>query len=350
MTIRNLEQHVEPALMLSIGEAPDEGRNYPRKLDWFRAKPGKDAQWKRAADQFNQVYGVQIDPAGRPTNGPKAVPIYLHSNEVSECVDVRYLAFGTDRLAARGVTNYAEHPELAGERERILAYPPDQPEPIERWISGPADPYCLGGQDGIPTDKQGKPTLAIRTTLYFGLADVGTFTAPCAISTSSTKSTGQILQALWRIRTTGTLTGWLLLLVVKPTRVTYWDQKEGKRKRSSAFTWDVIGPVGERLNDEGKRIGFDPLTVPQMRAEIDQAHQRRLLSGLPEQGIQKTGELPPARPEAEIGPGEQPDAEWSDPPAAADEVESTAVEVDGDPVCSKCGQVDHPDHECIPFG
>lgn len=304
MTIRQLgNDHPEPALMLSIGEAPIEGRNYPRKLDFFRAKPGKDQQWIRAARQFDEVYSVQRDAGGHVVNGPKAVPIYFHSNEIPQVLDVRYLSFGTDRLAARGTTNYAEHPELMGEAETLIVYPPDQPEPLERVISGPGDPYCFGGSDGVPVDSRGgKPTIEVVTTLYFGLADVGSFTAPCAISTKSSKSTGQILSALWRLRTTGSLTYWLMLLAVRPTRVTYWDQKEGKRKRSDAFTWDLIGPLERR--DDDKMV---PLTVPQMRSEIEAAHERGLLAGLPEHGGIRRQGLPPARPAHEIGPGAQTD-------------------------------------------
>lgn len=327
MSIRDLQPRIEPALALSIGEAPDEGRNYPRKLDWIRAKPGKDGQWQRAARQFDEVYGVQHDAGGRPSSGPKAVPIYLQANEVAQCVDIRYLAFGQDRLAARGVTNYAEQPELAGERERILAYPIDQPEPVERWISGPADPYCMGGEDGIPTDRSGKEVLAIHTTFTFGLVDVGTFTAPCSLTTKSQSSTGNLMQALWRVRATGTLTGWVLLLVVKPMRRTYWDQKEGKRKRTVVQTWDLVGPVARQLNDDGSSRWL-PLQIEELRAEIEQAHERRLLAGLPEQGVRQTGALPPARPEpAELDGG------WVEPPAA-DTVDGTAEEVpseDDDP-------------------
>lgn len=319
MTIRRLNEHPEPALMLSIGEAPTTDRGFPRKLDFFRAKAGKDRQWARAAAQFDEVYGVQRDAGGNVTSGPKAVPIYFHRNEIPEVLDVRYVAFGTDRLAARGVTNYAAHPDQMGEPETLIVYPPDRPEPIERKITGPSDPYCMGGQDGIPTDKRGIPTVAVATTLYFGLAEVGAFSGVCSITTHSAKSTGQILEALWRMRTTGTLSLWLMLLAVRPTRVTYWDQKEGKRKRSSAFTWDLIGPVAKREKD-GRQLHV-PLSRDEMVAEITQAHDRGLLAGLPGVGPARTGALPPAEtrelePGTAADDGEEPeivDAEVVDP-------------------------------------
>lgn len=304
MTIRRLSEFPEPALMLSIGEAPTSERGFPRKLDFFRAKAGRDQQWARAAKQFDEVYRVQRDAGGNVTAGPKAVPIYFHRNEIPEVLDVRYTAFGTNRLAARGVTNYAEHPDRMGEPETLIVYPEDRPEPIERQITGPADPYCMGGSDGIPTDKRGIPTVSVTTTLYFGLSEVGAFSGVCSISTHSAKSTGQILQALWRVRTTGTLSLWLMLLAVRPTRVQYWDQKEGKRKRSSAFTWDLIGPVGKREQD-GKTVHV-PLSRDEMVAEITAAHERGLLAGLPGVGPARTGALPPAKPR-ELESGEPAD-------------------------------------------
>lgn len=325
-------EHPETALQLSIGEAPTSDRGYPTKLDWIRAKPGEDEQWRRAADAFNEAYGVTFDAGGRPQSGPKAVPIYFRSNSIPDILDVRYLGFGQGRLAARGTTNYAEHPELANEAETLIVYPPDQPEPVERRISGPSDPYCLGGDDGIPTDKQGKPTIYKIATLYFGLADVGTFTAPCTLQTSSQKSLARIKEALLTMRATGTLTGWIMMLGVKPARGVYWDQKEGKRRRTKLFVWDIAGPVERRTVEiDGRPTErWQQLTIPEIQGTIDRAHERRLLAGIPDEGIRQSGIAPPARAPAELGPPEQPEAdgEWA---AADTEIESTATELPHNP-------------------
>lgn len=317
--IHNLgHDHPDPALMLSIGEAPTTERGYPKKLDWIRAKPGQDGQWQQAADQYNRVYHVTVDAGGRPQSGPRSVPIYFRSNHIPDILDVRYLAFGQNRLAARGTTNYAEYPELANEAETLIVYPPDQPEPIERRITGPSDPYCLGGQDGIPEAKDGKPTITKQATLYFGLVDVGTFTAPCSLRTSSDKSVGRLKERLWAMRATGTLTGWVMLLKVVPARVTYWDQKEGKRRRSDAFIWDLAGPVARREVDGKQR--WEELGIEEVKAEITAAHERRLLAGLPDgPGVQRTGIPPTPRQPAEIGPAAQDEDEVLDAEVVPDE-------------------------------
>lgn len=260
--------------MLSIGEPPSPGKNYPRKLPFFRAKPGRDDQWAKFAQTFNERYGVTFNDDGTVAAGPRAIPIYLFSNRVEDVLEIRYLAFGKDRLAARGDTNYTAAPQLFGGPEWVTAYPTEG-DPTRFQISGPNDPLCLGGDHEIPTilekgKPSGKPALAPVTTLYFLTAEVGSLLTPIGISTKSRKSRDRLLFKLNVLARTGTLTHWLMLLVVRPDRVRYKDPA-GKSHTATAYTYDLVGPLKSLAEQK-------PLTIDDMKDEIDRVYQRGQLS------------------------------------------------------------------------
>ena len=270
--------HPDLSLMLSVGEPPRKGKNYPSRLPCFRAKPGRDDRWAGAAAAFNEKYGVTFNEDGSMRSGPAVVPIHFASNRLEDVFDIRYLAFGQDRLAARGDTNYATCPQQYLEPEWVTSFPLEG-EPQRFQITGPTDPLCLGGEYGIPQILErgrpsGKPALDIVSTLYFSLAEVGSFTATCAISTKSVKSRSRLLRALKMIEATGSLTHWLMLLTVKQTQIRYRDA-DGKSHTSMAPILDLVGPVRD-LEDK------TPLTLPEALQEIDKVYSRGLALSAPQ--------------------------------------------------------------------
>jgi len=263
---------VDPALMLSLGNPPNDTRKFPQRLPFFRPKEGRDGQWSGPARAFNEKYGVEYAANGDAVKGPKILPIRLPASVVGDVLDIRYLAFGQDRLAARGVTNYAEYPGRFGGAERVKVFPIEG-DPVEFDITGPDDEACLGGHHDIPTDPQGKASLAIVTTLTFVLAEVGSFTTPVAISTKSRKSRDRIYWKIKLLAQSGSLSHWIMLLAVRPDRVTYRDEK-GKRHTAPAYTLDLLGPVAS-LADRRH------LTIDEIQARIDTLADRGLLSTPP---------------------------------------------------------------------
>jgi Recombination directionality factor-like len=269
--------HPDLSLMLSVGEVKKGQRN-PTRLHYFRAKAGRDDRWLGAATAFDQRYAVTRDEKGDTTSGPKVLPIHFSSDRLEDILDIRYLAFGQDRLAARGDTNYATCPQRYIEPEWITTFPLEG-EPSRFQIGGPTDPLCLGGDYGIPPIMEkgkpsGKPALAIVSTLYFSLAEVGSFTATCAISTKSVKSRSRLLRALKMIEATGSMTHWLMLLTVKPTQIRYRDDA-GKSHTSTAPILDLVGPI-HSLEDK------TAITISEAHAEIDKIiYARGLQAGAP---------------------------------------------------------------------
>lgn len=270
--------HPDLSLMLSVGEPPRQGKNYPSRLPCFRAKPGRDERWAHAADAFNARYGVTYNADGSVQKGPAVVPIHFASNRLEDVFDIRYLAFGQDRLAARGDTNYATCPQQYLEPEWVTSFPLEG-DPQRFQIAGPNDPLCMGGEYGIPQifergKPSGKPALDIVSTLYFSLAEVGSFTATCAISTKSVRSRSNLMRALKMIEATGSLTHWLMLLTVKPTQIRYRDA-EGKSHTSTAPILSLVGPI-RNLEDRS------PISLPEALSEMDKAYERGLAISAPQ--------------------------------------------------------------------
>lgn len=260
---------VDPALMLSLGNPPNEKRKFPQRLGFFRPKEGREGQWSGPARAFNEHYGVEYDASGDAVKGPKILPIRLPASQVSDVLDIRYLAFGQDRLAARGATNYAEYPGRFGGPETIRAFP-IQGSPVDFDITGPHDEACLGGHHDIPTDPQGKPAIAIVSTLTFMLAEVGSFTTPVAISTKSRKSRDRLFWKIKMLAQTGNMSHWIMLLAARPDRVSYRDD-QGKRHTAPAYTLDLLGPI-QSLADRRH------LTIDEIQQKIDTLADRGLLT------------------------------------------------------------------------
>jgi hypothetical protein len=237
----------DPALMISTGNPPAPGRNYPQRLNFFRAKPGADGRWSGAARAFNEFYGCTIDDAGNAKTGPKQLVIRFPSDVVADVLDVRFLAFAQGRLAAKGDTNYAAvEPWQHHAPEMITAYPIEG-DPVRFQIAGADDPLCQGGQYDIPVDQvkgkpSGKPTLIIRATLSFTLAEIGALSAVTQYQTSSISIRSGLWKSLNQFATLGPLSSWLFLLRGVPGRRRY---KDDAGKSHSTETWDVQlwGPI-----------------------------------------------------------------------------------------------------------
>lgn len=208
-------------LMLSIGEPPAEGRNYPKKIDHFRAKPGSEGQYAVAVDKFETAY---------PTDeAKKRIEIAFISNSLSDCLDIRYKAWGTSGLRAIGQTNFALAPERMLAFDDVLtAFPEDRPEAIEYQLKGPDDPIV------------GKVGLKLYGVLRFAIPPVTGLTTLAEISTTSKRTMANWLAGLNQTLqlSGGQLAGLPLILAVRPARTRYFDA--GKKKRSTSTFFEVV--------------------------------------------------------------------------------------------------------------
>lgn len=205
-------------LMLSIGEPPTEQRNYPKKLDHFRPKPGSEGQFEPAVARFVEKYGAT----------PKVLDIILLSNSVEAVLDIRYLAWGTSGLKARGHTNFALNPDGMGGPDRVTAYPENSPTAREVEITGLDDENAV------------KLELKLYGSLFFALEGVTGLTTLAQITTTSRRSMMNLLSGITQVLslTGGQMAGIPLELAVRPARTRYFDEK--KKKRSTSTFYELV--------------------------------------------------------------------------------------------------------------
>lgn len=210
-------------LMLSIGEPPEEGRNYPKKLDHFRPKPGAEGQYADAATRFNQVYGLE----------PKRLDIVLLSNNLGDVLDIRLKAWGTSGLRAIGQTNYATSPDrMLAFDDRLTTFPESQREAGEHVLQGPDDKVI---------ESTG---LKLYGVFRFALPKVTGLTTLAEISTTSKRSMLNLLAGLQQVLalTGGHMAGIPFELAVRPARTRFFDEKKGKRATSTFYELVFLTP------------------------------------------------------------------------------------------------------------
>lgn len=212
-------------LLLSIGLPPEGTRNYPKKLDHFRAKPGMLGQYEQAARKFHDVYGPE----------PKIIDdIYFLSNQLGDVLDVRRKVWGQSGLKAISLTNFATYP--ADEfRERIdawddelLTFPDDQKDPGRYTLQGPDDPVIA------------RTKMKVYATLRVALPRVSGIGTVVEISTTGRRSTDNLFASLTYAHgiVRGNLIGVQFRLSVRPARMRYWD--ESKKKRSTTDFFELV--------------------------------------------------------------------------------------------------------------
>lgn len=216
---------VQKGLILSCGEAPTGGRNYPTKLDYIRPKRGASDQYAEYAEKFTEVYG--------PT--PRSIDILFVSDRIGDVLDVRPKVWGTGRLKAVGLENLAELPPdefadaITAFDWELETYPDSRPEPGR---------YVVGGRDDKLVTKK---HLKLYGTLIVALPKVTGLMLLCEISTTSFRTIRNwhagISQAL--ALTGGVLVGIPHELRLRPARTQYWDEQQQKRRASDFHEWVI---------------------------------------------------------------------------------------------------------------
>lgn len=210
-------------LYLSAGEAPTAGRNYPRKLDYIRPKPGRDEQFLEYAEKFTAAYG--------PT--PRSVDVLFVSDRIGDVLDVRPKLYGTSGIRAVGFENLAEL-----DRDDFLAALDAYDWELETRPEGQPEPgtYKLKGRDDLLVTRH---KLKVYGTLRVAIPKVTGLMLLAEIATTSSRTIvnwyDNLRQALFL--TGGVLVGIPHELRLRPARTTYFDAKEKKRKSSEFYEW-----------------------------------------------------------------------------------------------------------------
>jgi hypothetical protein len=206
-------------LMLSIGEPPVGARNYPKKLDHFRPKPGTENQYADAVAKFEQAFPGE----------PKRLDIVFVSNNIDDALDIRLKAWGTSGLRAIGQTNYALCPErMLAFDDTLVTFPDNKPGSYLYELQGPDDPVI---------EKTG---LKLYAVLRFALPAVTGLTTLAEISTTSKRSMLNLLAGIQQLQALsgGQLAALPLVLGVRAARTRYFD--EAKKKRSTSTFYELI--------------------------------------------------------------------------------------------------------------
>jgi hypothetical protein len=208
-------------LMLSIGEPPTGERNYPKKLDHFRPKPGSENQYLDAVAKFDKAYPAEQDR--------KRIDIVFISNSLNDVLDIRYKAWGTSGLRAIGQTNFALCPEkMLAFDDTLIAFPEDKPDSVEYQLKGPDDPIIA------------KVGLKLYGVLRFAIPAVTGLTTLAEISTTSKRTMNNWLAGVSQAQMLagGQLAGLPFVLAVRPARTRFFDEK--KKKRSTSTFYEVV--------------------------------------------------------------------------------------------------------------
>lgn len=217
-------------LLLSIGLPPESTRNYPKKLDHFRAKTGQMDQYRAAAEKFHAEYGPE----------PKVVDdLFFLSNAIGDVLDVRRKVWGQSGLKAISLTNFATYPpdefraRIDAWDDELLTFPDDQKDPGRYQLKGPDDPVIA------------KTKMKVYATLRVALPRVTGIGTVVEISTTGRRSTDNLYASLVYADgiVRGNLIGVPFRLSVRPARMRYWDEKAKKRSTTDFFELVLDTPL-----------------------------------------------------------------------------------------------------------
>lgn len=239
---------------VSIGEPPQEGRNYPKKLDHFRFQT-KDPSGDWIVDEkLDQLLKKKQEDEGADEGTPvRSFNIQFLSDDIEQIFATSYAWWGSserkcfgDGLKAQRVLSEIKDKDLLKEHKG------------ERSI-----PWTPCGDDGCPEleKKLCKPHGQLR----FMIPEQRVVGAVAVFNTTSYESIRRIFSGLTGITniTRGRLAGLKLRLVLKPGQTRYRDSK-GATKTSNAF----FAHVEFRASDHEKM----------MEEMLAQAHELDYLS------------------------------------------------------------------------
>ena len=231
-----VKQSLAITTKVAIGLGPDEGHNYPRKLDHFvflrkeQIGSGNKAEIRWVPDdELTKHYGENCREVWITLIDDDLENVF--PNEYAWWVKTQKLCWGDGKTATRRTKA-----NLEGE--------PWPPEGRELPGCGRSCPDFVAGSCKPSAD------------LYFWLADFPALGRACRIHTGGHRSIQQIYSALDQIQriTGGRLTGIRAKLVVRPEKSSFRDAKDGKRKGTTIWALSL------ELEKENVRAMIEQMT------------------------------------------------------------------------------------------
>ena len=250
---------------VSIGEPPEEGRNYPKKLDHFRFQT-KDPSGDWIVDEKLQQLLItkQAEEEDSTDKNPvRSFNIQFVSDDIEQVFATSYAWWGSSERKCHGDGLQAQ---------RVLSEIKDK-KILEENKGQRFAPWTPCGDDGCPEleKKMCKPHGQLR----FMIPEQRVMGAVSVFNTTSYESIRRIFSGLNRIHTLtrGRLAGLKLRLVLKPGQARYRDSK-GATKTSNAF----FAHVEFRAEDHEKML--EEMVAQSFQLETHLAMQERKVLAL----------------------------------------------------------------------
>jgi hypothetical protein len=261
-------------LLLSIGDKTVSrgGREIPTRIDHFRPKEGQLEQYAAAVAKFHEVYGPE----------PKQLDdVYFLSNDITEVLEIRLMAWGSSGVRLAGDTNYAllpkeEWEEAAfGFEDDVTFYPLNANEvpkaQRDAWRGAPTRGKLTGPDDA----RIKKYEINVEATLTFLLPKVMGVGTVAKITTKSKRSMRNLYSSVWDQFEffQGHLAGPPFRLSVRPARTRRFDEETRRMVPvdffelvlDSTLTVDEIYEVVEKRR-EALKGGHVAIGSPEARA------------------------------------------------------------------------------------
>jgi len=250
---------------VSIGEPPQEGRNYPKKLDHFRFQTKDPSGDWMVDDQLDQLLKKKQEGEGADEGTPvRSFNIQFVSDDIEQIFATSYAWWGSAERKCYGD---------GLEAQRVLTEIKDK-EILKANEGKRYAPWMPCGDDGCPEleKKMCKPHGQLR----FMIPEQRVVGAVAVFNTTSYESIRRIFSGLTGIAniTRGRLAGLKLRLVLKPGRTRFRDA-EGAAKTSNAF----FAHVEFRASDHEKML----------QEMLDQSYELDFLAAAQERKVRQIG-------------------------------------------------------------
>lgn len=262
-------------LLLSIGDKTlsKGGKEIPTRIDWFRAKEGQLEQYADAVAKFHDVYGEK----------PKKLDdLYFLSNDITQVLDIRLMAWGSSGVRIRGNTNFAALGKDEWEAaafaltDDVTFYPLAADELPQAWRTkwkGQPVPWKLDGPEHAWIKKY---EINVEATLTFLLPKVMGIGTTAQITTKSKRSMRNLVSSVYDQAEffQGHLVGPPFRLSVRPARTRRFDESKAAMVPVDFFELILdstltVGEVLQLVAERQRVLSAPPVRAALMRGSAD---------------------------------------------------------------------------------
>lgn len=263
-------------LLLSIGDKTlsKGGKEIPMKVDYFRPKEGQLEQYADAVQKFHDVYGEK----------PKRLDdLYFLSNDPTQVLDIRLMAWGKSGVRIRGNTNFAALGKDEWEDaafafvDDVTFYPiaADElpPKWRDKWKGQPIRNQSIDGPDHNWVRKY---EINVECTLTFLLPEIMGVGTVAQITTKGKRSMRNLVSGIYDQAAffQGHLVGPPFCLTVRPARTSRFDEEKKAKVPVDFFELVLnstltVGEVMKLVEERQRVLGAPPVRAALMRGSAD---------------------------------------------------------------------------------